>query len=109
MQSSAKTVDEYIETLPDERRKAVAELRKVIKKNIPKGFKEEMGYGAAGYVVPHSKYPSGYHCDPKQPLPFMGFASQKNFIALYHMGLYSDQKLLKWFQSEFPKHSKARL
>jgi uncharacterized protein YdhG (YjbR/CyaY superfamily) len=109
MQSKAATVEEYLETLPEERKAAVTELRKQIKKNLPKGFKETMGYGMAGYVVPHSKYPAGYHCDPKQPLPFLGFASQKNFIALYHMGLYADQKLLKWFTDEYPKHSSRKL
>jgi hypothetical protein len=62
-----------------------------------------------GYVVPHSKYPNGYHCDPKLPLPFMTIASQKNFVAFYHMGIYADQKLLQWFTDEYPKHSKAKL
>ena len=109
MQSKATTVDQYIDELPEDRKKAVAELRKVIKKNIPKGFKEEMGYGMAGYVVPHSKYPAGYHCDPKMPLPFIGFASQKNFIAVYHMGIYADPDLLNWFTTEYPKYSKTKL
>ena len=109
MRSEAKTPDEYVDSLPADRKEAVSELRKVILKNIPKGFKECMGYGMLGYVVPHSKYPAGYHCDPKQPLPFMSLASQKNFIALYHMGVYGDEKLLKWFQAEYPKHSKAKL
>lgn len=89
MRSNAATIEEYIASLPEERKKAMTELRKVILKNIPKGFSEEMGYGMMGYVVPHSLYPKGYHCDPKQPLPFMGMASQKNFIAVYHMGIYS--------------------
>lgn len=109
MQSSAKTVDQYIDELPEERKKAVAELRKVIKKNIPKGFQEGMGYGMAGYVVPHSIYPAGYHCDPKLPLPFIGFASQKNFIAIYHMGIYADPKLLKWFTEAHAKASPKKL
>ena len=104
MQSKATTVDQYIDELPEDRKKAVSELRKVIKKNIPKGFQEGMGYGMAGYSVPHSKYPAGYHCDPKLPLPFIGFASQKNFIAVYHMGIYADPELLKWF---IDAHSKA--
>lgn len=109
MPSSAKTVDEYLKSLPDDRRKALTELRKVILKNLPKGFSEVMNYGMMGYVVPHSKYPDGYHCDPTLPLPFISLASQKNFIALYHMGLYADQTLLSWFQSEYPNHSKAKL
>jgi len=109
MHSTAATPDEYLDSLPEERKAAIAELRKTILKNIPKGFKEVMGYGMMGYVVPHSKYPQGYHCDPEQALPFMGMASQKNFIAFYHMGIYSDPKLLRWFTDEYPKHSKAKL
>lgn len=68
-----------------------------------------MSYGMLGYVVPHSLYPDGYHCDPKLPLPFMNIASQKNFIAVYHMGVYADPKLLKWFTTEYAKHSKLKL
>lgn len=109
MQSIAATVDQYVEELPEERKAAIKKLRAVIKKNIPKGFQECMGYGMAGYVVPHSKYPAGYHCNPKDPLPFMNFASQKNFIALYHMGVYSDPALLKWFQEAHAKASPKKL
>jgi hypothetical protein len=109
MQSKATTVDQYLEELPEDRKAAMNELRKVILKNLPKGFKETMGYGMMGYVVPHSKYPDGYHCDPKQPLPFMAVASQKNFIAVYHMGIYADPKLLKWFTEEYPKHAKTKV
>jgi uncharacterized protein YdhG (YjbR/CyaY superfamily) len=109
MKSEAKTPDEYIDSLPEDRKAAVKELRKVILKNLPKGFKECISYGMLGYVVPHSLYPKGYHCDPKLPLPFLAFASQKNFIAVYHMGIYGDPKLLKWFTDEYPKHCKAKL
>jgi uncharacterized protein YdhG (YjbR/CyaY superfamily) len=109
MQSKAITVDQYIDELPEDRKKAMAELRKVIKKNIPNGFQETMGYGMAGYVVPHSKYPAGYHCDPKLPLPFIGFASQKNFIAVYQMGIYADPKLLRWFTESHAKASQKKL
>ncbi len=109
MQSNAKTPDDYIDGLPEDRKKPMTELRKVINKNLPKGFKETMGYGNLGWVVPHSAYPAGYHCDPKLPLPFLGIASQKNFIAVYHMGIYANPTLLKWFVEEFPKHSKAKL
>jgi hypothetical protein len=87
MQSKATTVDAYIEELPEERKGAIKKLRDVIKKNLPKGFKETMGYGMMGWCVPHSLYPDGYHCNPKDPLPFMGLASQKNSINLYHMGM----------------------
>jgi len=109
MQTTEKTPNDYIESLPAERKKAMTELRKAIKKNIDKNFVEGMGYGMMGYSVPHKIYPAGYHCDPKQPLPFMGLASQKNFIAVYHMGVYADKKLLDWFVKEFPKHSKSKL
>lgn len=109
MQSSAKTPAEYVESLPDERKEAILLLRKVILKNLPKGFTEIMNYGMLGYVVPHTIYPAGYHCDPKLPLPFMNVASQKNFIAVYHMGVYADPDLLQWFTEEYPKHAKTKL
>lgn len=109
MQSAAKTPDDYVASLPLDRQAAIAALRKTLRKNLPKGFAETMGYGMIGYVVPHQTYPAGYHCDPKLPLPFLSIASQKNFLAVYHMGLYADPGLLKWFISEFPKHSEKRL
>lgn len=109
MQSNAKTAKEYIQTLPEDRKQPITELRKVILKNLPAGFTEEMSYGMLGYAVPHTLYPDGYHCDPKQPLPFMCLASQKNFIALYHMGLYADKELLNWFTNEYNKHCKTKL
>ena len=109
MRSEAPDPQNYIESLADDRKAAIEELRKVILDNLPAGFIEEMSYGMIGYVVPHSLYPSGYHCDPKLPLPFLSIASQKNFVALYHMGLYADEKLLAWFISEYPKHSKSKL
>lgn len=109
MQSKATTVDAYLAELPEDRQKAMSKLRQVIKKNIPKGFKEGMGYGMMGWSVPHSLYPAGYHCNPADPLPFMGLASQKNFIAIYHMGVYSDPKLLKWFTDAHAKASPKKL
>lgn len=109
MQSKAATPDQYIKELPPERKEAISALRDIILKNLPKGFNEEMSYGMLGYVVPHSVYPPGYHCDPNLPLPFMAVASQKNFIAFYHMGIYAQPELLKWFTTEYPKHSKAKL
>ncbi|MBX7153582.1 MAG: DUF1801 domain-containing protein [Candidatus Kapaibacterium sp.] len=108
MKSDATTPDEYIETLPDDRKQAISKLRKVIKKNLPKGFKEVMGYGMIGYVIPHTLYPKGYHCDPKQPLPFINLASQKNHIAVYHMGLYAGAHL-EWFKTEWSNHSTKKL
>lgn len=109
MQSKAATVKEYIDQLPEDRKQAMAELRKVILKNLPKGFSEVMTYGMPGYVIPHSMYPAGYHCDPEKPLCFMNIASQKNFIAVYHMGVYCNKKLLDWFITEYAKHSKLKL
>ena len=109
MQSKASTPNHYIDSLPADRKQAMSELRNVILKNLPKGFSEVMSYGMLSYVVPHSLFPAGYHCDPRQPLPFISIASQKNFVALYHMGLYSDKKLLEWFTKEYPKHSKTKL
>ncbi|WP_271855532.1 DUF1801 domain-containing protein [Patiriisocius marinus] len=109
MQSTATTPQEYIESLPEERKEVMENLRKVILKNLPKGFEECMNYGMLGYVVPHSKYPDGYHCDTTKPLPFMNLASQKNSINFYHMGIYSDPKLLEWFKNEYPKHATNKL
>lgn len=108
MQSKAATVEAYLNELPEERQQALSRLREVILKNLPKGFSEGMGYGMVGYSVPHTLYPAGYHCDPKLPLPFISLASQKNFIALYHMGIYADPELLEWFTKEYPKHSKTK-
>ena len=104
MQSKAATPEAYMAEIPEERQKAFSKLRSIIKKNLPKGFTETMGYGMLGWVVPHSKYPAGYHCNPKDPLPFMGIASQKNFIAIYHMGVYANPTLLKLFTTA---HAKA--
>ncbi len=104
-----KNVDEIIANCPEDRQEALNRLRKTIVENLPEGFSEGISYNMIGYGVPHSIYPNGYHCDPKQPLPFMSFASQKNFIALYHMGLYSDPQLLKWFTDEYAKRVKGKL
>ncbi len=109
MPSKATAVESYINDLPEERKSAFIELRKVILKNLPKGFSEGISYGMIGYFVPHSIYPNGYHCDPKQPLPFLSMASQKNFIALYHMGIYMNPTLMDWFTAEFAKRVKGKL
>lgn len=109
MQSKAKTIDEYLKELPADRIEPMTKLRDIIKKNIPKGFSEGMSYGMLGYIVPHSIYPEGYHCDPKQPLPFVCVASQKNFISFHHMGIYGNPELLEWFKQEYPKYSKQKL
>ena len=109
MTSDAKTPDEYIAQLPEERKEAISKLRNTIKQNLPLGFLETMGYGMIAYVVPKERYPNGYHCDPKLPLPFINLASQKNFIALYHSGIYADKNLSDWFVSEYPKNSNCKL
>ena len=103
MQSKATTPEQYIAELPEDRKEIITKLRKLILDNLPKGFQEVMGYGMLGYVVPHSIYPSGYHCDPKKPLPFISLASQKTHIGFYHMGIYSNEDLLNWFTSEYAK------
>lgn len=109
MTSDAKTPEGYINTLPQDRKEAITKLRNVISENLPKGFSETMGYGMLAYVIPHSIYPDGYHCDPKTPLPFLSVASQKNFIAVYHMGIYAEKELFDWFVNEYPKYSNRKL
>jgi hypothetical protein len=109
MTSSAQNVNEYVENLPASQKEALVKLREIILAQLPEGFVEQMNYGMIGYVVPHNLYPAGYHCDTKLPLPFLGLAAQKNFIALYHMGIYASPALLTWFQEEYPKHSKTKL
>lgn len=109
MKIEANSPDDYISKLPEDRQEVMTKLRKVVIDNLPQGFSEEMSYGMIGYVVPHSLYPGGYHCDPKLPLPFMSMASQKNFVAFYHMGIYADPELLDWFVNEYSKYSKYKL
>ncbi len=108
MQSTATSPEEYIVTLPDDRRDIVAATRDAINANLPAGFEEDMSYHL-GWVVPHWIYPPGYHCDPKSPLPFLCLASQKNFIALYHMAIYADPLLLAWFQDAWQKATPRKL
>ena len=109
MKIEASGITDYLEKIPEERKTAFTKLYKIIQKHIPKGFSVEMSYGMIGWVVPHSTYPNGYHCDPKLPLPFLSLANQKKFIALYHMGIYADPDLLNWFTEEYKKHSKYKL
>jgi uncharacterized protein YdhG (YjbR/CyaY superfamily) len=109
MNYKADSPEDYISQLPAERQEAMEKLRTLISKNLPKGFQHQMNYGMLGWVVPHSLYPDGYHCDTKLPLPFINIASQKNFIALYHSGIYADTKLRDWFVGEYPKYVKTKL
>ena len=106
MQSKATTVEEYLAELPKDRRDALEAIRRIILENLPKGYEEGMQYGMIGYFVPHSVYPPGYHCDPKQPLPFAGLASQKNHISIYLMCIYSDRKHEAWFREAWAKTGK---
>ncbi|MEN9987658.1 MAG: hypothetical protein RLZZ585_697 [Bacteroidota bacterium] len=103
------SVEAYIARIPEAHRPDFLRLMEVIQQNIPEGFQEAESYNMIGYVVPHEIYPDGYHCTPKLPLPFLNIACQKNFIAVYHMGIYSDENLLNWFVAEFPKHSSKKL
>ena len=109
MQIKANSPEEYIENIPEGRKEAVKSIRKVILENLPKGFAEVMCYGMIGYVVPHSIYPKGYHVTPKLPLPYINLASQKNHIALYHMGLYANKELFSWFSDQYSKHTTKKL
>ena len=106
---TAMTPDQFIASVPHDRQEPITKLRDIIQKNLPKGFQESVSSGMIHWVVPHKTFPAGYHCDPSQPLPFLSLASQKNFIALYHMGIYADGKLLAWFQEEWAKASKRKL
>lgn len=109
MNSQTKGPEEYISALPEDRKAAMTQLRATILEHLPEGFREEMSYGMIGYVVPHSIYPAGYHCDPKLPLPFLSIASQKNFIAFYHSGLYADEELKDWFVGEYAKQVSSKI
>ncbi|HXY36273.1 MAG TPA: DUF1801 domain-containing protein, partial [Planctomycetaceae bacterium] len=106
VQSKATTVAGYLADLPEDRRSALQAVREVILKSLDKDFEEGMQYGMIGYYVPHSVYPPGYHCDPRQPLPFANLGSQKNHMALYMMCLYGDPNQLKWFETEWKKSGK---
>lgn len=103
------SIRDYIASIPEERQEVINRMRQVILGSLPKGFEETINYGMVGYVVPHGIYPDGYHCSPELPLPFMNVASQKNFVALYHMGIYANQDLMNWFVTEYPKHCKTKL
>jgi hypothetical protein len=106
MQSKAVTVERYLAELPDDRRDALAAVREVILKNLDKDYEEGMQYGMIGYYVPHRVHPAGYHCDPRQPLPFAGLASQKNYMSLYLMCVYGESEHSKWFRKAWAETGK---
>jgi|UniRef100_UPI004049DA77 hypothetical protein len=101
MKNEGNTPAEIVANCREDRKDVIGKMRQTILESLPKGFEEGVGYGMILYFVPHTIYPAGYHCDPKQPLPFVSLASQKNFIALYHMGLYADPALLTWFTEKY--------
>jgi len=109
MKIDAKKIDDYFDKVPAERKEAMNKLRIIINTHLPNGFEEILGYGMPSWVVPHSIYPKGYHCTPQLPLPFISIASQKNFIALYHMGIYANKTLYNWWINEFPKYCSKKL
>jgi len=103
------SIKDYTNSLASDRKTTITQLINVIEQNIPKGFEKVMNYGMPSFVIPHSIYPKGYHCDITLPLPFIGVSNQKSSISLHHMGLYADPELLNWFKSEYPKHSNTKL
>lgn len=109
MQIPSISVEDYISQIPEERQEVFKKMFDTVDDNLPQGFKQGVSYGMIGWNVPLETFPAGYHCTPGSPLPFMSMASQKNFIALYHMGMYAKPELLDWFVAEFPKHSKRKL
>lgn len=109
MKIEANTIDEYFENIPEKRKISMNKLRDIINSNLPNEFEECLAYGMPSWVVPHSIYTSGYHVNPNLPLPFMSIASQKNFIGLYHMGIYADIKLLNWWTKEYAKKCSKKL
>ena len=109
MNDKVDSIEEYLDSLSDERKFAVNKIREVLKENLPDGFNEELSYNMIGYVIPHSIYEKGYHVNPDLPLPFINLASQKNYIALYHSGMYMNAELLKWFQDEYKKRVITKL
>ena len=109
MNSKAITPSEYMSQLSEDRKDVIQKLRQTILDHIDPKFQECMNYGMLGYVVPFTIYPDGYHCNPKLPLPFMNLASQKNFIAVYHMGMNAKKEIYDWFVTEYPKHTTAKL
>lgn len=109
MKYQADSPSDYIAQLPEIRKEVILKLRSTILENLPQGFEEQLSYGMLGYVVPHSRYPDGYHCKPHLPLPFINLASQKNFVAFYHSGMYADAKLKEWFINEYEKRCNTKL
>ena len=109
MRIEASSVEDYLSKAPEDRQDALRRMRQILSDNLPPGFEEGLSYGMPGYVVPHSVYPAGYHCNPALPLPFVSFANQKNFIALYHMGLYASEEDMAWFKGRWDAKAHGKL
>ena len=109
MTIKARTIAEYVKQIPEDRQQVFEKLSSILRETLPPGFEECLSYGMPAFSVPHSLYPKGYHVSPKVALPFISIASQKNFIAFYHMGLYATPELNSWWQEEYPKYSKRKL
>jgi len=103
VQSAAATVADYLDALPPERRAVIAEVRKVIRRNLPKGYQEVMNWGAITYELPLERYPNTYN---GQPLCYAALAAQKNHFALYLMTVYGDTKLEQELRAAFRKAGK---
>lgn len=106
MPTVATTAAEYLASLPEDRRRAIGQVRQVLLENLSPGFEEGIQYGMLAYYVPHALYPRGYHVNPKLPLPFVSLAAQKSHLALYLMGLYEGSDLATWFEAEWKKTGK---
>ena len=106
IKSKAKSVREYLDSLPEDRRAMIRAVREVILKHLPKGYQEIMQYGMISYAVPLSLYPPGYHCGKDVPLPYACLASQKNYLSLYLCNIYGDKGTEKWFRTEFKVRGK---
>lgn len=103
MQSKAATVADYLKSLPEDRRVAVAAVRDAVRRHLDKDVEEGMSYGMIGWSVPHRVFPQGYHCNPKQPLPYAGLASQKGHMSLYLFWTYGDTEEEQWLRGAWTK------
>ena len=109
MTKTTDTIDHYLSTLPEDRQLAMGKLRSTLLQHLPSGFEEVMAHGMIAYVVPHHLFPSGYHANPKQPLPFISFGSQKNCISFHHLGIYGNAELRDWFTDAYAKQVNSKL
>jgi hypothetical protein len=106
MKSKAATVKEYLAQLPEDRRQAIEAVRKVILKNLPKGYEEVVQYGMLGYVVPLKAFPGGYLNRKNEPLPYICLGSQKNYMSLYMMSVYGNTQSAEWFRKAYKESGK---